>query len=62
MNTESSYAVTLFYCYAREDEWLLKEPEKHLAPLKRQGYLNGWYDRQIEAGMEWKQEIDVRRQ
>lgn len=58
MSTEPAKAVTLFYCYAREDERLLSELEKHLAPLKRQGYLAGWYDRQIEAGMEWKQEIE----
>jgi hypothetical protein len=39
MNAEPVNAVTLFYCYAYEDEPLRDELEKHLAALKRSGYI-----------------------
>src|SRR5258707_1283287 len=58
MSIEQNKVVTLFYCYASEDEQLLNELEKHLTPLKRQGYLIGWHRRQIEAGADWQQEIE----
>src|ERR1051326_2313187 len=52
-------AIEIFFCYAREDEELLKELEKHLQPLKRQGVIDVWHDRQISAGSEWEREIDA---
>jgi WD40 repeat protein len=58
VSTELSRTVTLFYCYAREDEKLLNELEKHLVPLRRQGYLSGWHNRQIEAGTNWQQAVE----
>lgn len=51
-------SVKIFFCYAHEDEQLLKELEAQLIPLKRQGILDIWYDRNISAGTEWKREID----
>ena len=50
-------AVTIFFCYAREDELLLEKLKTHLRPLKYQGLIDVWYDRHILAGAEWKSEI-----
>src|SRR5437588_498094 len=59
MTTSPTTPMELFYSYAHVDEPLRKELEKHLSLLKRQGYLTGWYDRDISAGTEWQQEIDT---
>lgn len=53
-------AVKLFFCYAHEDEALLNKLKSHLTPLKRQGLIDFWYDREINAGAEWEQEISQR--
>ena len=50
--------LEIFFSYAREDEALRLELEKHLLILKRQGLITTWSDRQISAGQEWAQEID----
>ena len=50
--------VTIFFCYAREDEALLNKLKTHLRPLQRQGLIDVWYDRNISAGTEWEQEIN----
>jgi len=50
--------VNLFYSYSHEDEELRKELVKHLTSLKRQGVLEPWHDRDIEAGAEWNREIE----
>ncbi len=59
MNAEPVNAVTLFYCYAHEDESLRDELEKHLAAFKRSGHISSWHDRRIQAGSEWQQEIET---
>jgi len=51
-------AVKIFFCYAHEDESLLKRLKTHLKPLQRQGLINMWHDRDISAGAEWEREID----
>ncbi len=51
-------AVTMFFCYAHEDEPLLNRLKTHLRPLQRQGLIDVWYDREISAGAEWEQDID----
>lgn len=51
-------SIEIFLCYAREDEALLKELEKHLRVLRRQGIIDLWYDRNISAGADWEREID----
>ena len=58
MATKSAEEITLFLSYAHEDEHLLKELEKHLSSLKRQGLISHWHDRDIQAGQEWAHEID----
>ncbi len=47
----------LFYSYAREDEELRDELEKHLTTLKREGTISSWHDRQILPGQHWDEEI-----
>jgi hypothetical protein len=50
--------VKLFFSYSHKDEDLRDELVKHLSILKRQGVLEAWHDRAIDAGSEWKTEID----
>jgi len=50
--------ITLFYSYAHADEDLRRELEKHLAVLRRGGLIAEWHDRMIDAGDDWKGEID----
>jgi O-acetyl-ADP-ribose deacetylase (regulator of RNase III) len=52
--------VLVFISYAHEDSLLVKELLKHLSTLKRRGIIEEWYDRDIPAGSEWKDEIDDR--
>jgi TIR domain/AAA ATPase domain/Right handed beta helix region len=56
MTLECAQTLKLFYCYAREDEKLRNELEKH---LRRQSHITGWHDRKISAGKEWADEVDV---
>ncbi len=53
-------AVKIFFCYAHEDEPLLKKLKAHLTPLRRQGLIATWYDRNISPGSEWEHEIKER--
>jgi TIR domain/WD domain, G-beta repeat len=50
-------SVSIFFCYAHEDEELLNKLKRHLWPLQRQGLIAVWHDRDISAGTEWEQEI-----
>ncbi|NJO67386.1 MAG: toll/interleukin-1 receptor domain-containing protein, partial [Leptolyngbyaceae cyanobacterium RM1_405_57] len=49
--------LTLFLSYSHKDEALKDELVVHLASLKRQGKIQAWQDRDIEAGTEWDAEI-----
>jgi TIR domain len=51
--------VTIFFCYAREDEALLVKLKAHLRPLQWEGLIDIWHDRDISAGTEWEQEISL---
>jgi hypothetical protein len=44
--------ITVFFSYAHHDEALRNELEKHLAMLKRQGVIDTWHDRKIDAGQD----------
>jgi internalin A len=50
--------IRLFYSYSHQDERLRNELETHLKLLQRQGMIETWHDRKIEAGDEWKRKID----
>ncbi len=52
--------IKIFYCYAHEDRDLRDRIDKHLGVLKRSGQVVVWYDREIQAGMEWEREIERR--
>jgi hypothetical protein len=49
--------ITIFFCYAREDEALLIKLKAHLRPLQWEGLIDVWHDRDISAGTEWEREI-----
>ncbi|MGB3493051.1 MAG: toll/interleukin-1 receptor domain-containing protein [Elainellaceae cyanobacterium] len=49
--------LNLFISYTHKDEDLKDELAIHLASLKREGAINPWQDRDIEAGAEWDDEI-----
>ncbi len=46
-----------FISYAHADERYLKNLQDHLAVLKRQRLVSVWYDREIDGGDEWDEEI-----
>src|SRR5436305_3219383 len=52
--------VNVFLSYAKEDEGLLRELEKHLSILKREGLISTWYDRQLLPGTNWAKAMDER--
>lgn len=49
--------LRVFFCYSHVDEKLRDELAKHLRILERQGIIEGWHDRRIEAGECWETEI-----
>jgi hypothetical protein len=49
--------LQVFISYSHKDEELREELDIHLANLKRQGKIQAWHDRAIEAGAEWDAEI-----
>jgi hypothetical protein len=51
--------IEVFYSYSHKDETLRDELVKHLSLLKRQGVILDWHDRKIEAGDEWRRDIDT---
>ena len=51
--------IEIFYSYSHRDERLRGNLDKHLSSLMRQGLITAWYDRNINAGTEWKHEIDT---
>lgn len=50
-------AVKIFFCYAREDTQLVHKLHAQLKPLELRGLVEVWFDQQISAGTNWKQEI-----
>src|SRR5215469_14896114 len=59
MAATSSPSIELFYCYARRDQALRDELDRHLAGLYRSGLIASWYDGQIIPGAAWEQEIEA---
>jgi WD40 repeat protein len=52
-----SSTIEIFCCYAHEDQPILKKLKAHLMPLQRQEHITIWSDSNINAGVEWEQEI-----
>jgi len=53
-------AVPLFFAYARVDEDLRNDIEKHMSRLIRKGIVSVWHDSAISAGTDWDKEIKRR--
>jgi hypothetical protein len=49
----------LVFSYSHKDEELRNQLEIHLAPLTRQGLIDSWHDRRIDAGNEFERDIDT---
>jgi len=49
--------LRLFLSYAHEDETFASSLRTHLAPLRSEGVLVDWYDRELTAGSAWDAEI-----
>ena len=54
----ASTPFRVFYSYSHADIRMLEKLRKHMAMLRRQGLITEWYDREIEAGSDWRQEIE----
>jgi hypothetical protein len=50
LSTEKQREINLFYACASEDEMMRKDLEKHLATLRRQGWIREWHELDVEAG------------
>jgi Uncharacterized conserved protein len=50
--------IRLFYAYSHRDEAFRRELGAHLSPLRRGNLVDEWHDRLIDAGTDWKDEID----
>jgi len=52
-------ARSVFVSYSHEDEKWVRKIESFLKPLIRNGQLQLWSDRRIEAGSKWRAEIEA---
>lgn len=59
VSVQSTKSIEVFFSYAKEDEKLRNQLEKHLGILKRQGVITGWHHRKIAAGKEWENDINI---
>ncbi|WP_439408522.1 toll/interleukin-1 receptor domain-containing protein [Bradyrhizobium sp. DASA03076] len=50
--------ASLFFSYSHADEVLRDQLERQLSLLKRQGVIEVWHDRRIDAGQDFAAEID----
>jgi len=51
-------AVNIFISFVPEDEDFLRDLEKHLSTLRRNGFITLWSKRQVVPGVDWAKEID----
>lgn len=49
----------LFISYSHKDRSVLDRLMVHLRPLEREGLVDAWNDTRIEAGSDWKREVEV---
>lgn len=50
-------SVRIFYSYSRREESLLAELDHSLLSLKSEGMIETFWDRHIDAGLDWQTEI-----
>jgi hypothetical protein len=48
----------IFFSYSHRDEELRDRLATHLSVMKREGVVEQWHDRRIQAGDEWRSAID----
>jgi hypothetical protein len=48
----------LFISYSHQDRPVLDRLMVHMKPLEREGLVDAWNDRRIEAGSDWKREVE----
>lgn len=51
--------LKLFISYSHKDETFVSKFLNHIAPLKNNGIIQVWYDRRIETGKEFQEDIDT---
>ena len=57
-NSVTMSPISLFYSYSHRDEAFRQDLEAHLSFLRRGKLIAEWHDRKIDAGDEWKAQID----
>jgi hypothetical protein len=55
--TEPKVPTKIFISYSHKDENFKSDLVDHLSVLRRQGLIDAWQDRDIDAGDEWSEEI-----
>jgi hypothetical protein len=50
--------LRVFYSYSHKDSRMLERLRTHMAMLRREGLITEWFDREIEAGGQWRGEIE----
>jgi tetratricopeptide (TPR) repeat protein len=60
LGTTLKQPIKVFYSYSHKNEKLRDKLSAHLSPLKRQGFIIEWCDREIMAGERWNKVIDER--
>jgi len=50
--------LRVFYSYSHADRRMLERLQTHMAMLRREGLITEWSDRAIEAGSQWRDEIE----
>src|SRR5436305_5251336 len=56
---ERERGAFVFFSYAHRDKVLRDKLEEHLSNLKYRGLITTWHDREISAGEEGAQQIDI---
>ena len=56
---EQGQGILVFFSYSHRDKVLRDKLEEHLSILKYRGLISTWHDREIQAGQEWSQQIDI---
>ena len=52
--------LSLFLSYAHADESIAEALRRHLSPLRHEGVVEAWYDRDLGPGDRWDDEISAR--
>src|SRR5712692_2678193 len=59
MSLVQTEKLLLFFSYARQDKGLRDKLEEHLSNLKYRGLITTWHIREIGAGEDWQQQVDI---